>query len=408
MQKSTHPPRGLAPAGEVARVSRKPAPQQDPAGARGITQARAATPAASTEPTFSFRFQNSISQASFWAPDCANFASAWAEHAPFAFWLAGVLRPRIFVELGTSSGFSYFAFCQAVERLRLETACYAIDTWKGDEHAGFYGEEVFAEVCKHNEQHFSAFSTLIRSTFDEALQYFVDGTVDLLHIDGRHFYDDVKHDFETWRAKLSDRAVVLFHDINVREDGFGVFRFWNDLCRSYPHFAFTHGHGLGVLGVGAAIPEPVRELLSASADASAATEVQRAYGRLGAAVTFQAKSDQSGALEATLGEVRGQLAAASAELASSKSERGALEIALGEARGQLAAASAQLASSRAERGELVNALVEAGRQLASASTELASANTQIAQQREDAARQRRDLEDRLGTLERILKAASPA
>ena len=49
----------------------------------------------------------------------------------------------------------------------------------------------------------------VRCTFAEALQHFPDGSVDLLHIDGRHFYEDVKEDYESWLPKLSDRAVVL-------------------------------------------------------------------------------------------------------------------------------------------------------------------------------------------------------
>ena len=115
-----------------------------------------------------------------------------------------VLHPQNFVELGTHSGFSYFAFCQAVQHLQLKTRCYAVDTWKGDEHAGFYGEEVFREVCNQNDRRYSAFSSLIRSSFDDALRHFDDGSIDLLHIDGCHFFDDVKHDFETWRSKLSN------------------------------------------------------------------------------------------------------------------------------------------------------------------------------------------------------------
>src|SRR5207302_10018497 len=152
--------------------------------------------------------------------------SAWHQHAPFAFWLTEALRPGIFVELGAHNGFSYLAFCQAVQRLGATTKCYAVDTWKGDEHAGFYGEEVFAKLNELHERRYSGFSRLIRSTFDEALLHFSDGTVDLLHIDGRHRYQDVAHDFESWLPKLSDRAVVLLHDIDVRERGFGVWQFW--------------------------------------------------------------------------------------------------------------------------------------------------------------------------------------
>ena len=63
-------------------------------------------------------------------------------NVPFAFWIVDVFQPDIFVELGTHSG-SYSAFAQAVQALRLPTACYAIDTWTGDAHSGLYTEGVF-------------------------------------------------------------------------------------------------------------------------------------------------------------------------------------------------------------------------------------------------------------------------
>ena len=72
--------------------------------------------------------------------------SAWLEHIPFAFWLIKVLQPTALVELGTHSGASYFSFCQAVQRLSAGTRCYSLDTWKGDPHAGMYGEEIFNDV----------------------------------------------------------------------------------------------------------------------------------------------------------------------------------------------------------------------------------------------------------------------
>jgi len=174
---------------------------------------------------------------------------AWAGHIPFAFWLAATLRPRLFVELGTHTGTSYSAFCQGFRALGLETRAFAVDTWRGDEHAGHYGEEVHAELSAFNAAEFGAFSTLLRMSFDDALSRFEDGSIDLLHIDGLHTYEAVRHDFESWRPKLSQDAIVLFHDTNEFQPGFAVFRFFAELAQTCPHFEFLHSHGLGVIAL---------------------------------------------------------------------------------------------------------------------------------------------------------------
>jgi glycosyltransferase involved in cell wall biosynthesis/GT2 family glycosyltransferase len=196
----------------------------------------------------------------FWRPSRLGVDSAWFGHVPFAHWIVGQHRPRSIVELGAHNGVSYAAFCEAVLRARLECRALAVDTWRGDEHAGFYGEQVYAELAKFHDERYAGFSALMRCTFDEALPYVLDGSIDLLHIDGRHHYDDVKYDYTTWLPKLSDRAVVLFHDTNVRERDFGVFRLWGELSQAHPSFEFLHGHGLGVLAVGPRVEGAVAEL----------------------------------------------------------------------------------------------------------------------------------------------------
>src|SRR5262249_28597784 len=124
----------------------------------------------------------------FWRPQRLGMASGWWAHVPFAFWLVANARPRVIVELGTENGGSYSAFCEAVVQARCETRCYAIDLWKGDEHAGFYGENVYLDLAAFHQHRYGRFSELIRSTFDDALKYFEDSNVDLLHIDGLHTY----------------------------------------------------------------------------------------------------------------------------------------------------------------------------------------------------------------------------
>lgn len=192
--------------------------------------------------------QKSLLEMAKFSPSAMHFPYGWCGHLPFAAWLIRVLAPKIFVELGTHSGNSYFAFCQSVLEACAPTRCFAVDTWQGDEHAGNYDNEIFQQVSTHNQTHYAAFSGLLRMTFDEAAAYFSDNSIELLHIDGLHTYEAVRHDFETWRPKLAPGALVLFHDTNVRERGFGVWRLWEELCRANPeHLEFTHSHGLGVV-----------------------------------------------------------------------------------------------------------------------------------------------------------------
>ena len=92
-------------------------------------------------------------------PKCLGWA--------FAFCGVGDSRdlPKIFVELGTHSGNSYFSFCQSVVEAGISTKCYAVDTWQGDEHAGQYSEEIFAKVNAHNQERYAGFSRLVANDF---------------------------------------------------------------------------------------------------------------------------------------------------------------------------------------------------------------------------------------------------
>ena len=109
-----------------------------------------------------------IGEAPFWPVARLVEPDAWAAHVPFAFWIVAALKPRLLVELGTHSGNSYLAFCQAVQNLGLATACFAVDTWSGDAHAGLYGEDIYDELVRYHDPRYGAFSRLVRSTFEEA------------------------------------------------------------------------------------------------------------------------------------------------------------------------------------------------------------------------------------------------
>jgi glycosyltransferase involved in cell wall biosynthesis len=216
--------------------------------------------------------------------------SAWTGHVPFAFWIIEAMAPETLVELGTHHGTSFLAFCQAIAAGRRGTRAFAVDTWEGDEHSGFYGEEVHQQLGAIVQSKYAGFARLMRMRFDDAIPHFPDGGVDLLHIDGLHTYEAVKHDFEAWLPKLSRRGVVLFHDTVVRERGFGVWKLWEELAARYPAFEFRHTHGLGVLLVGDQPPEALQALCRLRGSAGEPT-VEQAFEALGERVVQRARAD---------------------------------------------------------------------------------------------------------------------
>jgi hypothetical protein len=220
--------------------------------------------------------------------------SAWLGHIPFAFWLVERLRPNKIVELGTHTGASYFAFCQAVDELKMLTTCYAVDTWKGDEHAGFYDESVFRSVQVINSSQYSGFSQLLRMTFDEAREDIGDGSIDLLHIDGLHTYEAVRHDFERWLPTLSDRAVVLLHDTRITRSEFGVYRFFAELSERYPCFEFLHSAGLGVVFVGKAHDPNILAALTGEGSTQTTDVTRMLFRRLGERIELSYRLDGRG------------------------------------------------------------------------------------------------------------------
>lgn len=173
--------------------------------------------------------------------------TAWAGHIPFLFVLMKLLKPKNYVELGVHYGASLLAAASAAKAYELPTQLSGIDTWQGDEHTGLYETrsvlDWLSDTVTKNFQNV----TLVRSLFDEALDRFQPGSIDLLHIDGLHTYEAVSHDFNAWLPKMSSSGVVILHDTQIFDRGFGVFKLWQELCERYTTLEFTHCCGLGVV-----------------------------------------------------------------------------------------------------------------------------------------------------------------
>lgn len=179
--------------------------------------------------------------------------SPWAGHRRFVYDFTMWKKPKKIAELGSYYGCSAFTFLQAVKDAHLDTEFYAVDTWGGDDFtANDYKENIYeaykeVETALFQQQNCHT----LRMTFDEAVSHFEDGSLDILHIDGSHHYEDVKHDFETWKDKVKSDGIVLFHDISEEEvcgEKLGSSLFWQEIKAAYPYTRQAdYSFGLGIL-----------------------------------------------------------------------------------------------------------------------------------------------------------------
>jgi hypothetical protein len=208
----------------------------------------------------------------FDTPHLLSIDSTWVGHVPLAYLMIDLCRPRVLVELGTHHGDSYCAFCQAIASLQVQARRFAIDTWEGDEQTGAYDDRILAALKAHHDPLYGTFSALLRTTFDDAVEQFEDGSIDLLHFDGPPTYRDAKHAFDRWLPKMSDRGVMLFHDVGERhEPGFGAWRAWEIASWKGPSFELTHAHGLGIVAVGSSPPPELLAFIEYANDNAAVT-----------------------------------------------------------------------------------------------------------------------------------------
>ena len=172
----------------------------------------------------------------------------WEGHRDFAYDLLQFVRPERLVELGSQYGCSLFSFCQAVRDFKLNTEINAVDMWSGDIGAEITGEEVYALVKKTAATYYPEVNLhLFQMCFDDARPNFADNSIDILHIDGGHTFEDVEHDFTTWLPKLKENGIVLFHDVYSPIDQ-GSCDHWEKTKKEYDcYFDFTHSCGLGIL-----------------------------------------------------------------------------------------------------------------------------------------------------------------
>jgi len=182
-----------------------------------------------------------------WYEYIGEYPTAWAGHINWAYAEVPKINPKVVVELGVHWGHSLFTIAESCEDHGINATLYGIDHWEGDIHAGKFDENVYqtAKDCAKNYPNVK----LLKKTFNEAYENWDKG-IDLLHIDGRHLYEDIKEDFENWASLVKDGGTIWLHDTQVTERDFGVRKYFQELKRQYPKWEFTerlNSNGLGII-----------------------------------------------------------------------------------------------------------------------------------------------------------------
>lgn len=176
----------------------------------------------------------------------AAFGLGWLYYA-----LVRLYRPKKLVCIGSGRGFVPIVLAKALR----DSGCGSLDFidpsldddfWKHSEFVSDWFERFGVEkFIRHHLQTTEEFS---RTEYFKSLE-----NIDFLFIDGRHFYESVRFDFEVFRSKVLPFGLVLFHDsfsrsVNPRWSGPRKFLLELKDDPDFQIFDFPFGAGLTLLG----------------------------------------------------------------------------------------------------------------------------------------------------------------
>lgn len=210
------------------------------------------------------------SKAMFWRPRYLA-ESLWLEHIPFYFWLVEAQQSNLIFEPELTSGSTYFAMCQAVEKLNLDTRCLGVFNPINRKY-----EE---SVSKYNSENYREFSYLVDEPLKDTIYDFEDESIDVMILKYSSALLFNKNLMDAWQKKLSKKSVVLIQGSQKKEA--------KHLCRklkqTYNTFEFTHGNGLLLVCFGESPSAKIQFLVNRGVNDTSTRVIQDIYSRLGVA-----------------------------------------------------------------------------------------------------------------------------
>lgn len=197
----------------------------------------------------------------FWI-SVSKFNSEYIEYLPFIFWLVGISKPKIIVQLGANHPNFYYGYCCAIRKMNTDVHAYIIDVMNGEQQTQSVNFLFSDSLSFYYTKEFKSFSSLIHSTIEDASDHFKDRRVDLLHISGARSIDHVLQVIESWNNKLSDQSVILIDNFISLEKWNDIERIWNRVIEKHPSFSFPYANGLKIIAFGKNYPAALNEFIT--------------------------------------------------------------------------------------------------------------------------------------------------
>lgn len=165
------------------------------------------------------------------------------------------LKPKIVMEIGTAHGASLAAWTE-VAKPELVIALDPLTIPRTPEQ-----QESFDHLKKKYKFNLVPFMTRDPKAHEGVKKILGKRKVDFMFIDAAHGFDDVKHDFYSYKQYMAPNGVIGFHDIYYSEGladaGSQVSWLWDrlKLRYSYDEFYYHSSMGIGLIYLGVpAIP----------------------------------------------------------------------------------------------------------------------------------------------------------
>lgn len=137
-------------------------------------------------------------------------------------------RPEKCAELGVFGGSSVFPTASALKYLN-HGVIYAIDPWSRAECLEGYSdqdpnyewwgqinlEKIYQDfLTLLTRFHLDSYCVVMRTSGEDALKMFADGSIDILHIDGNHSEEIALKDAQMYLPKMKKGGYIWFDDVN--------------------------------------------------------------------------------------------------------------------------------------------------------------------------------------------------